>query len=194
MAADPPSRRPICPRCELPLRTCLCALLRPVANPTGLLILQHPGERHQAKNTARLLQLCLQRCELRVGERFEPAELAPLLRDAVLLYPGEPGASPRPWPVRPARLVVLDATWRKSRRMLALNPLLQALPRLSWAAPPLSRYAALRRAEKPGQLATLEAAALGLAELDGAPGTYAPLWAAFEAWLGRQAARHPDRG
>jgi DTW domain-containing protein YfiP len=192
--AEPPLRRPTCPRCALPLRTCLCALVRPVDNVTGLLILQHPGERHQAKNSARLLQLCLQRSELRVGERFEPAELAPLLADAVLLYPGD---SPRPRPARsarPGRLVVLDATWRKSRRMLALNPLLQALPRLSWAAPPAPRYAALRRAEKPGQLSTLEAAALGLAELDGAAVAYAPLWDAFEAWLGAQAAHHPTRG
>jgi DTW domain-containing protein YfiP len=27
------------------------------------------------------------------------------------------------------RLVIIDATWRKSRKMLYLNPLLQALPR-----------------------------------------------------------------
>ena len=29
------------------------------------------------------------------------------------------------------RLIVLDGTWRKSRKMLYRNPLLQQLPRLS---------------------------------------------------------------
>lgn len=193
--ADPTPRRPICPRCALPLRTCLCALVRPVANATELLILQHPAEAGQAKNTARLLHRCLQRSELRVGERFAPADLAPLLDGALLLYPEAPGAAPAPpSSARPRRLLVLDATWRQSRRMLALNPLLQALPRLSWAAPPAPRYAALRRAERPGQLSTLEAAALGLAELDGAAEPYAPLWAAFEAWLAAQAGHRPGPG
>lgn len=177
--------RPRCPRCLHPLSTCLCELVRPVENRTGLLILQHPLEEHQAKNTARLLHLCLARSELRVGERFDEAVA---LEDAVLLYPGEGGV---PWPDQPPRrLVVLDGTWRKSRKMLALNPALRALPRLSWAEPPASRYA-VRKAQKPEQLSTLEAAALALQQLDGID--YGPLWTAFEGLMARLA-RHRNRG
>ncbi|HEX2010443.1 MAG TPA: tRNA-uridine aminocarboxypropyltransferase [Roseateles sp.] len=181
--------RPTCPRCLLPLSTCLCALVRPVANATELLILQHPLEQGQAKNTARLLHLCLARSRLLVGERFEPAALAPLLEDTVLLYPGESAA---PMPARPRRLVVLDGTWRKSRKLLALNPQLQALPRLGWQAPPPSRYR-VRKAQQAHQLSTLEAAALALEELDGRSEPYEPLWLAFEGLMSALS-RRANRG
>jgi DTW domain-containing protein YfiP len=62
----------------------------------------------------------------------------------------------------PARvqLVVLDGTWRKSRKMLHLNPLLRRLPRLSLEDVPASNYL-IRKAHKVGQLSTLEATLRG---------------------------------
>jgi DTW domain-containing protein YfiP len=185
--------RPICPCCLRPSPTCFCDLVRPVDNATELLILQHPLEEQQAKGTARLLHLSLARSRLLVGELFEPALLAPLLEGAVLLYPADAARPGPPLPAVPRRLVVLDGTWRKSRKMLALNPLLQALPRLSWAAPPVSRYA-VRKAQQAHQLSTLEAAALALEQLDarGAP-PYAPLWQGFEALVARLA-RQANQG
>ena len=82
--------RPCCPRCERPLAGCLCACIRPLDAGVPVLILQHPAEARQAKGTARLLQLCLQRCERWVGEQFP----APATQDRplLLLYPPEPGA------------------------------------------------------------------------------------------------------
>jgi DTW domain-containing protein len=180
--------RPTCPRCLRPSPSCFCDLVRPVDNATELLLLQHPLEEHQAKGTARLLHLSLARSRLLVGEVFEPGLLASLLEGAVLLYPEEPGRPGPPLPAAaPRRLVVLDGTWRKSRKMLALNPLLQALPRLSWAAPPVSRYA-VRKAQQAHQLSTLEAAALALAQLDRrGEAPYAPLWQGFESLIERLA-------
>ena len=48
--------RAVCPRCERPVSTCLCATLPspPLAHRTELLILQHPAEAGHAKNTAAL--------------------------------------------------------------------------------------------------------------------------------------------
>jgi len=54
-----------------------------------------------------------------------------------------PAATAPDWSVMPPaqlRLVVLDATWRKSRKLLHLHPLLQALPRLPLRDPPPSLY------------------------------------------------------
>lgn len=178
--------RPICERCLCPLITCLCPLIRPVVNRVELLILQHPLEEHQAKGTARLLHLCLARSALRVGEVFDPTELAPLLEGAVLLYPQDSAVPGPPLPAAPRRLVVLDGTWRKSRKMLALNPLLQCLPRLSWADPPVSRYA-VRRAQRSHQLSTLEAAALALGQLEGRPEAFEALQLAFDGLMDRLA-------
>ena len=72
--------------------------------------------------------------------------------------------------------MVLDATWRKSRKMLYLNPGLQALPRLALQGDlPASRYGALRKAHAPGQLSTLEAAACALQRLAPAGPSLQPL-------------------
>ncbi len=84
------------------------------------------------------------------------------------------------------QLVVLDATWRKSRKMLYQNPLLQALPRLALSAPPASRYQ-IRKADKPGQLSTLEATCHALVQLEQAHDSCQALLAAFDGFVAEQA-------
>lgn len=110
------------------------------------------------------------------GER--PAEPAPNL--TLLLYPPSPPdptlplQEPLPWSMAdraalPAgailRLVVIDGTWRKSRKMLYLTPALQQLPRLPLLDLPEGHYC-IRKAHKPGQLSTLEATAAALQQLE----------------------------
>ena len=178
-----------------------------------LLVLQHPAEVLEAKGTARLLHLCLQGSRLEVGERFDPIQLKDWLhapwhandvpRHSVLLYPPTPHGGPlglaasAPSPCPPPapgalRLVVLDGTWRKSRKMLYANPALQTLPRLALTHLPPSRYGALRKAQAAHQRSTLEATACALAQL--APADPAPhaLWQAFEGLLAQQAALRPS--
>lgn len=191
-------RRPQCDRCALPLRTCVCALVTRVPNDVDVLVLQHPDEAREAKGSARLLRLSLARCRVVVGDAFEPAALLALLDGDVsgsaLLYPADtqrrlqpPGS--RDVVLRPARLVVLDATWRKSAGMLRAHALLQSLPR--WTVEPAApaRYGALRKARRPGQLSTLEAACAALAQIEGAPARYAPLLDAFGRFVADGAAR-----
>ena len=185
-------RRPLCEECGRPLIACWCACVRQVDNVCGLLILQDPGEVGQAKGTAALLARCLARVEVRVGKHFE----APASTDGLLLlYPRTPdsaapdassalsmrtGSTPAP-----QTLVALDGTWRASRRLLARNSWLQALPRWPLEAPPPSRYA-IRRAQRDSQRSTLEACALALAALDGDPTRYLPLWDAMDAFIALQ--------
>jgi hypothetical protein len=73
-------RRVVCARCLRPQVTCLCALARPTAHRTEVLVLQHPQEQRQAKNSVALLRLSLAHCEVVVGERFAPDALQALLR------------------------------------------------------------------------------------------------------------------
>lgn len=188
--------RPFCPRCLRPARACVCAWTAPTANRTEVLLLQHPQEAGHAKNSLTLLRLSLARHALAIGEAFAPALLQQLLdgpgpgrTQPVLLYPAGPDAAPfLPDPDGPPpRLVVLDATWRKSRKMLALNPALQALPRLSLTAPPPSQYR-IRKAHRPGQLSTLEAVCHALAQLEGDAARYRPLLQAFDGFVAQQLA------
>jgi DTW domain-containing protein YfiP len=176
----------------------------PIADATEVLILQHPLEEKHAKGSARLLHMSLSNSRLRVGEVFDEQELEALLhaslapggtrKHPVLLYPDTPddaGMAPA-MPidttlVEPAglRLVVLDGTWRKSRKMLYANPLLQALPRLALRDPPASQYL-IRKARGAHQLSTLEATCRALMQLEKNDAKYAPLLAAFKGFVAQQ--------
>ncbi|HEY0289029.1 MAG TPA: DTW domain-containing protein [Pseudomonas sp.] len=149
-----------CERCLRPENHCLCALIPQLDSQTRILILQHPSEVNHALNTARLAALGLTNAQLVVGEVFE--NLPELLNvpgyQPRLLFPGE-GAQPLRATHRaslPTLLVVPDGTWRKARKLLHLNPLLAALPRVTLADAPVSSYR-LRKAPGPDALSTLEA-------------------------------------
>ncbi|NKI70928.1 DTW domain-containing protein [Collimonas pratensis] len=197
-------KRLICSRCMRPQRTCICSWIRPTRHAVQLLILQHPLEVGQAKGSAVLLQLSLPGSRLEVGEVFAEATLQALLQPpsggrTVLLYPDTPedqslqlAAPPQlDLALLPAAekllLVVLDGTWRKSRKMLYLNPLLQQLPRLALHDIPASRYL-IRKAHRPGQLSTLEATCHALMQLEHNEGRYLPLLMAFDGFVAQQLA------
>jgi DTW domain-containing protein YfiP len=163
-----------------------------------VLILQHPLEVHHAKNSAGLLHLSLPQSRILVGEVFDESNLRAALQSpkyTLLLYPASDyvgHAAPAPLDVAQltdpseVRLVLLDATWRKSRKMLHRSPLLQAMPRLSLDASLESAYT-IRKAHKPGQCSTLEATCAALAQLQGDLARYAPLLQAFQGFVAQQA-------
>lgn len=209
MTSTTDNKRPICSTCLRPQQTCICRWIAPTANSVEVLILQHPLEVHSAKGSARLLHLSLSHSQLVVGEAFDAEQLHALLhapwqgsgsaqRHAVLLYPetSDGGKTGMPEPSRleenalqtPSlvRLVVLDGTWRKSRKMLYLNPLLQSLPRLSLADMPPSQYR-IRKAHRPDQLSTLEATCHALMQLEKDDEKYRPLLDAFDGFVTQQA-------
>jgi len=189
----------MCATCLRPAATCICHLASPVAGAVEVLILQHPMEVPNAKGSARLLHLCLPGSRIETGEQFDEAALRAMLgaggRQPVLLYPDTPGdrslgiAPPPPYSATLApervQLVVLDATWRKSRKMLYLNPALQALPRLPLRDMPPSHYL-IRKAHAPDQLSTLEATCYALAQLEEDAHRYDRVIAAFDGFVAQQ--------
>ena len=206
-----PHQRPHCARCLRPSEACICRWVTPVANEVEVLVLQHPLEVDNAKGSARLLSLSLARCELVTGETFEEPDLQALLqgprgtngignkaKKPVLLYPPTPNdtalqqAAPPlniDWLDAPdqLRLILLDGTWRKSRKMLYLNPLLQALPRLSLRDTPAA-YHQIRKAHRPDQLSTLEATCAALAQLEHNAAFFSLLLTAFDGFVAQQLA------
>jgi len=194
------AKRLFCPRCQRPQRACICQWVTPVAHATEVLILQHPLEVGHAKNSAGLLQLSLAHSQVVVGETFDAVTLQAAMCEpkyTVLLYPQSAlGPSPGPDATRlqdtaNLRLVVLDGTWRKSRKMLHLSPLLQGLPRLSLDDVPASSYL-IRKAHQPGQLSTLEATCAALVRLEGGPERFRPLLDAFDGFVAQQLAFRPQ--
>ncbi|WP_090314538.1 tRNA-uridine aminocarboxypropyltransferase [Duganella sp. CF517] len=201
VSPKPRGTRAHCAACLRPQQTCICRWVASVSNQVEVLILQHPMEVANAKGSARLLHLSLSGSRLECGEAFEPDRLGELLsggRRNVLLYPetaddkslglATPQMFDQDWLGEPQRLrlVVLDGTWRKSRKMLYLNPPLQALPRLPLRDTPPSHYL-IRKAHLPDQLSTLEATAYALAQLENDPRKFTPLIEAFDGFVAQQA-------
>lgn len=193
------AKRARCAVCLRATASCICRWIAPVAHAVEVLILQHPLEVHNAKGSARLLHLSLPNSQLLTGEQFAPATLAERLagKHNVLLYPDTPGDRSLgivpPPPLDPAilldpaqlRLVVLDGTWRKSRKMLYQNPLLQQLPRLPLRDMPPSHYL-IRKAHAPDQLSTLEATCYALMQLEQEDSRFVPLITAFDGFVAQQ--------
>ena len=135
--------RPQCSRCLRPAAHCLCAQIPSLDSRTRVLVLQHPSEVNHALNTARLAALGLNNAQLVVGEVFDDLQtlLNPPGYQARLLFPADDAQPLQAYgPVdQPLLLVVPDGTWRKARKLLHLNPLLAALPRVSLAEGGVSR-------------------------------------------------------
>lgn len=187
-------KRAMCQVCLRAQSACICRWIAPVAPQAALLVLLHPLEVGNAKNSGRLLHLCVTGSTLAVGEAFDADVLDKLLhadgRTPVLLYPQTPDERILPplpsLPASALRLVVLDATWRKSRKMLYLNPALQRLPRLALSEVAPSSYR-IRKAHAAHQLSSLEAAAQALGQLEGEGARYRGLLDAFDGFVSQQA-------
>jgi DTW domain-containing protein len=193
------SKRQNCFNCLRPKITCICHLVSTVNTDVEVLILQHPLEVFETKGTARLLNLSLSNSKLLIGELFEDAVLISP-KNTILLYPitaedhslgiESPPELPANWlnQLHNIRLIIIDGTWRKSRKILCKNPYLQTLPRLILDDLPAGQYT-IRKARKPHQLSTMEAAIAALAQLEPDMDKYAPLNHAFSAFTTLIAAR-----
>lgn len=181
--------RPSCPTCLRAKTGCICHLITKVDTDIEVLILQHPLEVTETKGTARLLHLCLPNSQLLMGEVFDETQLLSS-KKSILLYPITPedhslGIAPPPelnttdlTSLNNIRLIIIDGTWRKSRKILCKNPYLQTLPRLKLADLPAGQYT-IRKARKPHQLSTLEASCAALAQLEANTHKFEPMTQAF---------------
>lgn len=195
------SKRLYCPDCELPEKNCICHLRCAIDNPVELLALQHPLEVDQSKNSLRLLRISSKNMQMKIGEEFDQEELNQWLyadhKTPLLLYPESDYASIQGLikpavlpdlteiPLTELRLVILDATWKKSRKMIYLNPGLQKLPRLTLIDPPPSIYT-IRKSHSQNQLSSLEACCYAWRQLENNPPAYDELIKAFAGFVHQQ--------
>lgn len=152
-----------CPRCHLHACLCLCAHIPQLSTRTRLLLTIHRIEVRKTTNTGGLAVECLSNSSLWVrglaGQPMQPFSPAPGTQP-VLLFPGENAIPLTEFATctQPVTLVVPDGTWKQASKMRHRVPGLAALPMVSLPAGPPSEYR-LRREERPGGLATMEAIA-----------------------------------
>ncbi|WP_159930993.1 tRNA-uridine aminocarboxypropyltransferase [Oceanicoccus sp. KOV_DT_Chl] len=176
--------RPQCDNCLRPLTVCYCHTLTTINNQWPVTIVQHPSESRHAIGTARIAELSLLHCQLLNSDNDQDQrQLKHIMQQQpLLIYPGEdstPLASIDNTTIRP--LLFIDASWRKSRRMLFENPQLAALPKVQLTPTSRSRYQ-IRKQPDAQAIATVEAIAQTLGFLERNSTKYAPLLASME-WI-----------
>jgi len=140
--------------------------------------------------TARIASLSLTQCALLddANDAVSPTLERQLLdTQPLLVYPAPDAidiasladSQPRP-------LLLLDGTWRKTRRMLHESAWLRSLPKVCLPASPQyrSRYR-LRKSPRPGYLSTVESIAYLLGTLEQNAAKYQPLLD-IQEWLIQQ--------
>lgn len=176
--------RAFCWQCRKPKIVCYCKLLEPFNSRIEFVILVHPDEARRHIASARMAHLNIIGSQFIVGEDFSDHPVITQLlsdhaRSCWTLYPGHSavplheadcaevfwqsvGTSKR------ATVFVIDGTWRKVGRMIASNPNLLELPRLSFHPPHPSQFK-IRRQPAAYCWSTLEAIDFVIAQTNAAP-------------------------
>jgi DTW domain-containing protein len=170
----PPGAPGRCPRCLLLVDYCLCELVGIASESRPqVLIVRHQWEAFKSTGTARLAGLALANSSILDMAAENPEPVRDHLRglhDAWLLYPGgaeTPGDRGDDRLTPPQTLIVLDGTWRQTRKMLRRLPELARFPRYSLALDVTgAERDRLREPPRPGARSTLESIAEALARLD----------------------------
>lgn len=187
------TKRAICPSCHYPLRVCICEAIQQQVSPVSVIILQHPSEVKHAKNSVRLLPLCLDKVEVIIGESYQDfshlaSKVIANIKDYAVFYPHQSSvdfeaniASFRHNNFN--NIILVDGSWRKAYKVWQLNPWLHEVSSWHFSTPPKSRYV-IRSTSVSNSLSTLEAVAYALNQ--GYQWDNTPLLNAFDAMQSTQ--------
>ena len=193
--------RKVCSQCHRPQKVCICDFITAIDNRVEIGVFQHPTEAGQIKGTAIIAELALKKSKRWVGETLDDApELQQWLKSGdkvFLLYPPTEGQQTKVNSVNdlhnmyqqqmPFKILVLDGTWRKTYKMMQLNPELMVLPRVVLNPQTPSAYK-VRKQKNEQSLSTVEAIVELLSEIESDRDKYQPVLAAFEQVQNQQLA------
>ena len=171
------SKRQSCQQCHYPVNTCVCYAISQVNVPAKITIIQDPSETHHAKNTARVLALAIPSSQIIIldGTTAWPNNLIKDKQRTVVIYPAE-NAQPIETFISPTgspshthstaveHVILLDGSWRKTRKLWLSYPVLNECHILTFKAAPTTQYA-IRKTTHTGSMSTLEACAYSLKQL-----------------------------
>ena len=190
--------RELCSHCGFSIKTCLCDSISIINNKLKIIILRHPSEEKVTKNTANLLNLGLENCQIIAGESEQDfLQLATLPKaTTAVLYPTEDAlsldehtATTDAFKQSLNHLIVIDGTWKKAYKILQLTTLLNQFKTVSFKQLPKNRYA-IRKAPRADSLSTLEAVAHSLFLIEQL--NPAPLYNALNELIQKQTQHMPE--
>ena len=180
--------RAYCYRCHRVAASCICQQAQSIENSVSVYVLQHPDETRHSKGTAIIANLSLQNYCCWQGEDFS-------LHEALnSLIEQESGSCYVVFPSADAillddlnhtqkrqikNLIVIDATWRKAKKIWALSRNLHTLPAITLSDDYVSRYR-IRKVPADGYLSTVEAISYCLAEIENQSTKYQPMLELFD--------------
>ena len=183
--------RAFCYQCHRAQVACLCARIKKQHNPIKLVVLQHPDEVSNSKGSAIIAELGLQQYQCWVAEDFSRHKpLQRLLdRDAdqiAVLYPSGSSVELSEQWVKANKtikqIIVIDATWRKAKRIWELCPELHQLVVLRLATGATSNYR-IRKIPDKTYLSTVECIVEGFRVLEERPEAYQSLLNLFSEMI-----------
>ncbi len=156
-----------CYKCYKPISNCLCKYTQEIDTGIKFVLLMHPKEfKKQRTGTGNIAHISLKNSEIIVGLDFSTNErLQTLLKDPayfpVMMYPGEEAWTIKKEGFKEAvgtktlLVIILDATWFCSKKMIDHNPFLLELPRVSFAGKYSSIFT-FKREPEPDYISTVE--------------------------------------
>lgn len=161
-----------CEHCGYPQKTCICSHINTVDTSLEIVIIQHEKEALHAKNTARLVSLCIPSTRIILANDVVAMQSLSehcSRRHSVLVYPSE-CSTPIENVDAVARseittLILIDGSWKQAFGLVKQNPWLTKLPAFHFISAPTSNYA-IRHTTLSNALSTLEATAYALQCLD----------------------------
>ena len=152
---------------------CVCQWVNKLTSTLEVIILQDPKEAKHAKNTVTLLNLGLSnvRC-ISIQSMDDVRSLLMSLdrNEWKLVFPCEKSmaieALDHSQRSSVKGIILLDATWRKAKKLYLLEPLLQRFPTVHFSEAPEGEYV-IRKSPDSYTLSTLEACAYSIEEITG---------------------------
>ena len=155
-----------CKQCWLRVDFCICVCIPKVATATEIIFVRHVREAQKSTGTARIASFALPNSRVVdfSDDASLPNEELAAMSEGYVLFPAEPHAD---WPAAPvSRLIVLDGTWRQTRKMFKKLPAIHGWPRLALPGIPEPKLR-LRDTSFESGRSTLEATADALKLLEG---------------------------
>lgn len=167
------SKRTICSQCGFLESQCVCKWVPSLSTRLKILIVQDPKEATHAKNTVPLLSLGLASVTCVSTNDVDALQLLLIQKDAAkwrLVFPSDDAMPVEAIKASEASciegLILLDATWRKAKKMYLTEPLLHRFDAVCFSRPPSGQYS-IRKSPSDVSLSTLEACAYSIEQVSG---------------------------
>ncbi|ETI62482.1 tRNA-uridine aminocarboxypropyltransferase [Marinomonas profundimaris] len=165
--------RAVCANCGFLLTQCVCEWIPALSTRLKILIVQDPKEATHAKNTVPLLCLGLASVTCVSTNDVDALQLLLIQKDAAkwrLVFPSDDAMPVEAITASEASciegLILLDATWRKAKKMYLTEPLLHRFDAVCFSRPPSGQYS-IRKSPSDVSLSTLEACAYSIEQVSG---------------------------